>query len=385
MIEMKMAILIKSLKEAPELRNAMIQLIEGHFPKGSSSVNKLPIEDEFFLLLDPNNASQQLVAFDDQRKTVLATVSYRSFRMQFPFSTSYPLDVIGIGLVVTHPTARSRGLSKQLQLEAESRGQQMGASLAVLWSELQEFYEKLNYAPFGQENQWELHRSHLRKIRHYLSENKIHTKSESLKSFKEMHPLYASQAMGPHRSSELYQNFFKLTDVWSQGVFNEQRELKGYALRGKARDLRTCIHELIGDKNACLIALADLLEALPHQGGSFRLQLPASHPVNFTSVLGPPQKMVLAFGKILRPLSFCNWLMSTQHLKQGLTLTFEEKQYQLKYLGQKLFSTEFGADILQLFMGPLVPNDFDNFPLEGKQHLSGYQIPPFYFWGMDSV
>ena len=186
---------VQNLSHSPKQKEAVLKLMEDHFPHGADQVEALNFEEEFGTLLHSSN--QRRVLFIEEDGQPVATTAWR------PFEMKNGMRIACIGLVCTHKDHRKKGYSKQLLEEAEKMAIKEKSVLTVLWSDLVDFYFKLGYALCGSEITWNLNAEDFQES-DYARVTELNPSQANMPA-----ALYARDPMGPVRPFEIFQSFFK--------------------------------------------------------------------------------------------------------------------------------------------------------------------------------
>ena len=391
--EVEQSFELVSLAERPDLRPAFLVMIEKFFPKGSPLSRKLNPEEEFSLLLAPENASRNLMLIDPERPKnfsthpICAISSYRIFDVLSP-AQDLTLRFAGVGLVCTHADFRKQGLGHRLQVATEARAKSEGAAVSVLWSDLLNYYTSIGYVVAGNEAQWLLDKSELQiLLQRFEAENQRELFDiVPLKDFSDVQDCYKQSRLGPLRDAGLYSKLLELPNTFAyQARSKNSGATLGYAVMGKARDLRDTIHEILGPKE-CVAPL--LKELAQHSESGLRLYHPPASPLvsELEHWLGAKTTRAMAFFKVLDGPLLIDWINQAKLLPQGITLRSEGRGFNLGRMHVTFFDSKDSAHLLQLFFGPWSISELDGLPELLHKEMGNFRsVLPIYFWGLDSV
>lgn len=391
---------ILTLKEAPQYRSAVLKLIDSVFPKGSPVQRSVRVDEEFALLLNPANAERNLFIIDESLPKhsfpswpVVASASYRPVEFHFR-GRPIPLRCVGIGLVVTAPNCQRKGFGHLIQSEIERRALEKDHALfSVLWSDLVQFYLKLGYVAAGSEMQWQFDSNDLEKVVSTLNADRSSWSQFEimpLSNFKICEPLYTALGIGPKRDFKEYEALLKLPDTFAYGAFQKKpgqktSELKGYAIMGKARDLRDTLHEFVGNVKTFAPLFLKLKE---HAVSGMRVCQPCESPymAQLESYLGRGTKNAMCFFKVIDGPGLVEWLSLARYLGQGFGISQTNQGFQLLNRHITFFESQDYGHLLQLFFGPWKISELEDLPHDLKSRAAGLPGPlPLFFWGFDSV
>lgn len=372
------------LSEAPEFLESTWSLIDKHFPRGEPTQKKDPLDQEFALLLNPKNYSRILICVVNNQ--VVSTSSWRPFEVMIP-GRARSLSCAGIGLVVTDPDHRKKGYAAKLQTLIEHSAIKEGALISLLWSDLHDFYMKQGFLPAGTEYMWSVSREDLAVLETDAQNDDFIL--EPLSNIRDIHDLYSSQGQGPKRVWEDYAPLLELSDTYAWVAKNKQNSrVMGYALMGKARDLRNTVHEIVSKPECVPSLLFKMSSFLERKAEEMRIQIPADSALKTTlsDLFGPPELSALSYMKILDTKGICDWINSNQILPKDMILESktEDRGFVLRNNSSVVWDSPDEGHILQLFFGPWKPAAL-SIPKSLKVQLEGTQSIGIYFWGFDSV
>jgi hypothetical protein len=350
----------------------LFALISTHFPQGESLSQSIPVEEEFFLLLEKSNWKN--VYFKTQNNEVsgkiVSTASYKIFN--FP---KLNLKIAGIGLVVTHPEFRKQRHSQSIQEKIELQAISEGATLAILWSDLEDFYKGQGYWPSGTEFQWDARDIDLQiplpKAWHVLR----------ISHFERIQKLY-NENWGPERDWSQYASFLNLPDTFGYECINDKGECIAYCLLGKGRDLRNSIHEVGGSFEGILLCIQEASRRHILQRLMLAPDAELEHKLSLALELDSSRSAlgyfkILSFDKVVGLLS--------QHLPKNICLKKTDSSFQIEIENKVAFESHDPVHLLQMFFGPWRPDEMEDLPEHLRLALKDWALPQIYFWGMDSV
>jgi GNAT superfamily N-acetyltransferase len=379
---------VRSLAEAPEKRDEVLELIGRCFPKGATVSRPLPADEEFALLLAPRNRERVLFGCAPDGRAVCAA-AWAPFEFRLPGAVA-PAKVAGLGLIVTDEGFRQQGYSRLLQQQIEARAIVEGCLIAVLWSDLLSFYQRLGYTIGGREFEWQAEGEALARLGHRLNDEKVRAGWE-LRPLEAAHlpavlELYARQGLGPRREASSFAPALLWPNSWSWGAFRHgAAHPAAYAIMGKARDLRDTVHEICGDAGAVgalLGAASSRVEKALH------LQAHPATPLKdeISHWLGEPVLRPLGFFKVIDPQAFATWIQIADYLPLGASLrAASDGSWSLLKQGRPAFTSADPAHLSQIFLGPYKPGEIEGLPFEATNLLKGLEPLDVYFWGLDSV
>jgi hypothetical protein len=181
-----------------------------------------------------------------EQKKVLSHAVLKPLIIKTPLCV---LKVGAIGSVVTDETCRNQGLSRQIIENCLEEARKQDCDIAVLWTNLYDFYRKLNFELAGSE------------VSIVIEQEFAAPDSAGLKfvkgtqiSAEAIHRLYSQHTVTSVRSIEDIRKFLRIPQTQVYTAWDNQGQLLAYAIEGKGIDLGGYIHEW-GGKVSGLIAL----------------------------------------------------------------------------------------------------------------------------------
>jgi GNAT superfamily N-acetyltransferase len=379
---------VRSLDQHPERTTEVFDLIKRCFPQGAPVDREIAPEHEFALLLAPSNRHRVFFGCAPDG-SIACAAAWTSFEFRLP-RFGLPLKAAGLGLIVTGEAFRQQGYSRMLQKHIEEKAIAEGCALAVLWSDLLSFYQRLGYTIAGRELEWLVEGESRQRLEHRLKDESARQGWDVRALTPEQLPavleLYTRQGLGPRREASAYLAALDWPNSWAWGAFHKGAKVPAaYALMGKSRDLRDTVHEICGDAKAVGALLG---AASAHAQKSLHLQ---AHPLTplkeeITHWLGEPRLRPLGFFKVLDPRVFAAWVLGGDYLPLGASVRVsDDASWSLLKQGRPAFTSADPAHLAQIFLGPYKPGEIEGLPFEATNLLQGLEPLDFYFWGLDSV
>lgn len=290
------------------------------------------------------------------------------------------LKVAGIGSVVTATSHRQQGLSRQILEDCLKSAEAQGCDIALLWTDIPEFYRKFQFELAGTENQFTI-------------ERQLPTEAPPLKFVcgRKISPeailnLYQRHSVTTLRSVEEIRRFLSIPNSNIYTAWSQTNQLVAYAIEGKGADLKGHIHEWGGNLPE-FFALLNYIRQSTQQNP--RLIAPA-HSLNLTRKLEEAelvkQENFLGMIRILRPDLLCSKIKKASR-DLGINDLIFERQGEQFYIGRPghVFKTDSLIDLTKLIFGPWQPSDIYPFDKESLTVLNKLFPIQMWMWGWDSV
>lgn len=272
------------------------------------------------------------------------------------------LKVGAIGSVVTDEKHRGQGLSSQIINSCVEEASRQSCDIAILWSGIPEFYQKLGFKMAGFEES-------------YVIDKPLSTTATQLK-FKtgsQIAPeallrIYQQHTVTTHRTVDEMKKFLQIPNSQVYSAWGPQGTLEAFAVEGKGADLTDYIHEWAGNVSA-LLGLFNFIQAekkkgfvliTPKHANNLRLQLLSQNIAHNSGFLG----MI----RILNPNLMVQKLNRAQHALGGAAIDFNGWTQE---------------DLVEALFGPWNESVSARLPIAAVK--SGLLPLRFWLWGWDSV
>lgn len=282
--------------------------------------------------------------------------------------------VAAIGSVLTDPQYRHQGYSQKVLESCITAAEAEGADFAILWSDLYDFYHKLDFELAGSEVS-------------LVIENNLPVQTPAglkfLKSDK-VSPdailrLYSQHTCGTIRTSEDIRKSLQIPNTNVYSAWSASNDLLAYAVEGKGVDLKGYIHEWGGGVNSLLPLLAHIRKDL-----NMPITVIApSHAQNLIRHLQEWDVIVNhGFLGMIRPLNYQNLFFKiSRYARQlgihDLVLEKNEKGFIIGTRDDYTVLTS-NADLTKLLFGPVEKDLL-------KPKFQKLLPIPMWVWGWDSV
>jgi GNAT superfamily N-acetyltransferase len=292
-----------------------------------------------------------------------------------------------IGSVVTDESHRNQGLSRMILENCLEEARRQDCDIALLWTNLYDFYRKLNFELGGSEVACTFNEEFSGEIVGASSGLKF-IKGHQI-SAEALYRLYSQHTVGSIRSVEDIRKFLAIPQTQLTTAWDNQGQLVAYAVEGKGIDLTGYVHEW-GGRVAPLLALFSYLRKerqspftviLPqHSENLLRAleKLPVSINHGYLGMIKIVNFEGLA-GKIRRAarnLGVADLILERQKRNDGTTET-------LFGLGKDIVAISDDKALIQVLFGPFPM--IDSFEEQTKKTLAKLFPLPLWIWGWDSV
>lgn len=284
-----------------------------------------------------------------------------------------------IGSVVTDSNHRNQGLSSQVLANCLDEAKRQECDIAMLWTNLHDFYRKLNFELAGAEisftfeNEFTANNSTQYKI---LKSNSV--------SHEAIYRLYSQHTVGTARSPEDIRKFMSIPNTTTYTAWDPSGQLQAYAVEGKGIDLTDYIHEWGGNVPALMSTLSFIRK---EKKKPFTIIVP-KHSENFISELKRVSSSMhegyLGMIKLMNPeLLFAKIKRAARTL--GISdLVLEKRGPDYVFgLGKDLVFISEERALVQILFGP--SPEIDSFQDSTQKTISKILPLPLWVWGWDSV
>lgn len=290
------------------------------------------------------------------------------------------MKVAGIGSVVTAEDQRGQGFSGQIMNSCLEAARMDVCDFAILWTNLFDFYRKLGFELAGTE------------VSMILEQPVTSTQNFKVIEGAQIDPsailrLYGQHPCGGFRNEEDIRRHLKIPQSRVYTAWDNNNQMKAYAVEGKGADLQGYIHEWGGDTQA-LVALFShmqkknpdkaLVVMTPPSAENLRRTLIAQGAKEYQGILGMIKIVspVALYGKILRYARSLGLEDLRLEEQNGVTVFG---------CGKETYSTDNQSDIVRMIFGPQKPSTMHSFDPHTAKVLDEVFPIPFWLWGWDSI
>jgi N-acetylglutamate synthase-like GNAT family acetyltransferase len=340
---------------------------------------KWSIEQEYPTALNVSNLNNIKVIMDDEN--VISHAVMKPLIVKTPLLL---LKVAAIGSVVTADAYRQQGHSTKVLDDCLKSARDQGCDLAVLWTEIHDFYRKMGFELAGDEVRMSIHRPlklESAPALRYIKGTQVDPEA--------IFQLYQQHRVSTLRTLPEIKKFMSIPNANFYSAWDEAGKLVAYAVEGKGADLKGFVHEW-GGQVTPLINLFNHIYNDQLQTGTSITVLGPAHSTNLIEKMTEAGAVCtdgyLGMINILRPEQFCAKIKRVARYLNIDDLIFEKRD-EFYYIGtpSKVFKTDSSADIIRLVFGPAKPTDlyaFDENALAVFEKIFPLQ---FWLWGWDSI
>lgn len=286
-----------------------------------------------------------------------------------------------IGSVVTDPSFRNQGLSQRVIEDCIKTATTQECEVAILWTNLFEFYRKFGFELAGSEVSFIINREMP------VPSNQVRIMKGSKVDPEAILRVYNKHTVCSVRSVDDIRKYLSIPQSNVYTAWSSDGQLQAYAIEGKGADLQAYIHEWGGSVPALLPLFNYMyreqkrpLTLIVPQHSSHLIeklrQFEASEVPGFLGMVKVLSHERL-FNKINRSLAAGN-------PKEPVTLEKREDGFYIITSSGK-FKTESETDIVRLIFGPHKPMELYSFDPKVAMSLEKVLPVPLWVWGWDSV
>jgi N-acetylglutamate synthase-like GNAT family acetyltransferase len=286
-----------------------------------------------------------------------------------------------IGSVVTDEKYRNKGHSRKVLEDCVEFAKAQGCDFAILWSNLYEFYQKLDFELAGSEIST-------------IIDKEIPCEQSSLRFHKgsnidptAFHKLYTKHTVNSVRTFEDIKKYFQIPNTRIYTAWNAANNLMAYAVEGKGADLNGYIHEWGGGVSSILPLLNHIRK---DQNRDITLITPF-HSQNLVRRLREngfkQHEGFLGMIRILNHENFFNKIRRHARNDLGISdfsIEKTEDSYRVHLL-DTTFSIHGEHNLTRIVFGPWLKEDLKTIDDASRRTLGTVLPIRMWLWGWDSV
>lgn len=331
------------------------------------------IQDEYPTTLVPDHRHNSRIIFRDGK--VVAHSVLKPLIIKTP---ALIFKVGAIGSVVTHLQYRGQGLAKETLLSVIDEASNQGCDVAILWTNLYDYYRKLNFELSGSEISFlvnqdlSLGASDLK----FMQNSKIAPEA--------ILKLYQQHTVGSFRSAEDIRLYLKIPQMRVYTAWDKNGAIVAYAIEGKGADLQNHVHEWGGQTTALMNLFGYMWR---ERKSPFTLMIPA-HSVNLiTQVMKKASNIhegYLGMIKICREDLLFPKLQRAAYAVgiKEFDLSAQGEGYLLKVDGLEATIAN-SRDLVRVIFGPSLEEGI--LPHAVAEKVQRLLPTPLWIWGWDSI
>ncbi len=333
------------------------------------------IDSEYPTALTRSNIHNMRIITDDTQ-----IISHAVVKPLIIKSPHLIYKMAAIGSVVTDPNYRNQGHSRTLLNDCLELAQKQQCDAAILWTNLHEFYQKMNFELAGTEVSLMIENSLPD------SDSDLRFSNDPKIAAEAIFRLYSNHTVTTVRSIEETRKYMSIPQTKVYTAWEKNGSLAAYAIEGKGADLGGYIHEW-GGMVTKLVPLFNYIYNLnktpltiivPRHSRNLITQLEQRGVQTHIGFLGMIKIINhdQLFGKIKRAFR-----------AEGVSdiVLEKNKDHFLFGVGDNLFTMTNEAEMTRLIFGPIDIEELDMLNDKTRTQLSKLLPLPFWLWGWDSV
>jgi hypothetical protein len=285
-----------------------------------------------------------------------------------------------IGSVITDPDHRNQGHSKTLLKDCLELAEKQQCDAAILWTNLHDFYRKLNFELAGSEMSLIIDKpltdadADLR----YSNDPKVAPEA--------LFRLYSNHTVATVRTIEETRKYMSIPQTKIYTAWEKNGTLAAFAVEGKGADLGGYIHEWGG-------TVSKLIPLLNHIYLTKKTPLTVIVPRHSQNLITQmQQKGAQLHMGFLGMIKIINHDQLFQKIKRAFRtegvsdiVLEKSKDHYLFGISGDLFTINDESALTRLIFGPLDMQELDMLQEKTRNQLAKILPLPFWLWGWDSV
>ncbi len=292
----------------------------------------------------------------------------------------YVVKVATIGSVVTDSSYRKLGLSRNVIQGCLDQAREIGCEIAILWSNLFDFYRKMNFELAGNELNI-LFNKDLKLIR-----NDLTYRCSPQVDPQALLRLYNAHSVTSVRTVDEIRRCLKIPQSRIYTAWDQHNSLKAYAVEGKGVDLTGYVHEWGGNVHD-LLSLVNYVRL--DQGRDIRLIVPEHAQNLLRKALQNGLEIHHGHLGMIRVLDFPKLYEKIHRAAKaiGISDLVLKCDRHLHTIGIKkdTISTGSTTEMVRILFGPDSLASIHKIKRETDEILGKLFPLPFWIWGWDSI
>lgn len=335
---------------------------------------KWSLATEYPTALSLSNIHNIRIITEDQK--VLSHAVLKPLILRSPLAV---LKIGAIGSVVTDSNHRNQGLSKKILEECINESRRQECDIAMLWTNLYEFYQKMDFELAGTElsfvieQDFQAPQSNLK----YLKTPQISAES--------ILRLYAQHTVSSVRTTEDIRKFLQIPQTKAYSAWDSTGQLVAYAIEGKGADLTGYIHEWGGSVSNLL----SLFSYIRKERGSPFTVITPEHSTHLNEKLKAVPGVVMSQGflgmiKIIQADQLFQKIKRVARSLGIIDFVLERRDGEVFFgVNGDLLVISDEKDLVKILFGP--ETSIPHIKPETQKILSKFLPLPLWVWGWDSV
>jgi hypothetical protein len=339
---------------------------------------KWSLKDEYPTVFTEKNV-HNLNIIEDQGK-IVSHAALKPLLTKSPYGN---FKIGAIGSVVTDPVNRMKGHSRKVLEKTVQDAEKQDCDMVILWSNLFDFYKKLDFHLSGFEYSAILNDP----LNVPAPKDPLTVKTGPNVCADTLLKLYNQHTVTQIRTKQEIQSYLKIPNAKIYTAWDSHSKLKAYAVMGKGMDLQNYIHEWAGDKTSLLHLISKIKEEHANQ------QLVCLIPNHSHSLIKelvqrevPLVEGSLGLIKILKPEKLVNVFNNRVNVRfpdAHIKIVKSGKYYTLQ-AGEASFELASNEQLSSILFGKI--NQPQIFNAVKSLGVSPLDLPlEMWIWGWDSV
>ncbi len=285
-----------------------------------------------------------------------------------------------IGSVVTDPDYRNQGHSRTLLNDCIELAQKQQCDAAILWTNLHDFYRKMNFELAGTEVSFVIDKPILE------TDSDLRFSNDPKVAAEAIFRLYSNHTVTTVRSIEETRKYMSIPQTKIYTAWEKNGTLAAYAIEGKGADLGGYIHEWGG----MVSKLIPLLNYVYNLNKTPLTVIVPRHSHHLIAQLQQRQiQMHIGFLGMIKIINHDQLFAKIKRAfrAEGVSdIVLEKtKDHFLFGVGGNLFTMTDEAEMTRLIFGPVEIDELEMLNEKTRHQLSKLLPLPFWLWGWDSV
>jgi len=336
------------------------------------------ITSEYPVAFSENNRNNiRIITEHDQ---VLAHAVIRPMIIKAPAGL---FKIAGVGSVVTSSDHRNQGLSSKTIESCLSAARSHGCDVAILWTNIYEFYRKFGFELAGTELSVLLDRD-LK-----IADTNLKILEGNRVSPEAIHRLYSLHTVTSIRTIEETRKYLQIPNSRVYTAWDAAGQLKAYAVEGKGADLNGYVHEWGGGVGALLALFQHIRKTQARDLGRNITIIVPRHSQNLIRQFNEQNIAINeGFLGMIKILNHANFFAKIKRYARNMGIAdfVLEERAGTFYIGTKdrVFTTESEHEIVRLIFGPQAASKMHDFG-QDAQLLEKILPIDMWVWGWDSI